>query len=188
MLWRKGNRHVWFTSGVNFAITKITKPKYPSVLVRIWFHFWFSAIDAKGLIKTAIDERSFHLRGAWPAHVFHRWVQTLPIRYLPSTEKDTNNRKFYKYTESLKGIFSLDWYVKSHTVWEISRSPLAGLTSNSSLLLTSQCIFFTDIIKRSDKNIKICQLIDLVFDTIYQWRNHTNNMARIFKNWVENKP
>ena len=92
MLWRKGNRHVWFTSGVNFAITKITKPKYPSVLVRIWFHFWFSAIDAKGLIKTAIDERSFHLRGARPAHVFHRWVQTVPIRYLRAMEKDTNNR------------------------------------------------------------------------------------------------
>ena len=100
MLWRKGNRHVWFTSGVNFAITKITKPKYPSVLVRIWFHFWFSAIDAKGLIKTAIDERSFHLRGARPAHVFHRWVQTLPIRYLPSTEKDTNNRKFISLWKS----------------------------------------------------------------------------------------
>ena len=31
MLWRKGNRHVWFTSGGNFAITKVTKPKYPSI-------------------------------------------------------------------------------------------------------------------------------------------------------------
>ena len=31
MLWRKGNRHVCFTSGVIFTITKITKSKYPSM-------------------------------------------------------------------------------------------------------------------------------------------------------------
>ena len=49
------------------------------------------------------------------------------------------------------------------------------------------CIFFADITKGSGKNSKICQLIYLVFDTIYKRRNHKKNMASGLKNFVENK-
>ena len=41
------------------------------------------------------------------------------------------------------------------------------------LARTPPCIFFTDITKQSDKDTKICQLIGLVFDTIYKRRSPT---------------
>ena len=106
MLWRKGTRQVWFTSGVIFAITRISRhvpcchssrgggggvlnkflygeaptrcpTPYPLV-----YHFsqkrypFPIPIDIKGLFSTAIDKWSLRLRGARPARVFHRWVQT----------------------------------------------------------------------------------------------------------------
>ena len=41
------------------------------------------------------------------------------------------------------------------------------------LARTPLCIFFTNITKQSDKDTKICQLIGLVFDTIYKRRSPT---------------
>ena len=102
MLRRKGNRHLWFTRGVVFAIR--FSPKYPyipcshSTLKRVirsefvvllpWvktgFEFGNSAIDIK---------RSFHLQGPRPAHVFH-WLSTNCVKPIFSCYKNnTATRK-----------------------------------------------------------------------------------------------
>ena len=105
------------------------------------------------------------LRSARPAHVFHRWV-TVSSRFLPPTKKKNSNAQIihlyivhFISARSLKEIFSLLKHFCSYT----------------------PCFFFTDIIKRSGKNPKICQLVNLVFQKIYKRRSH-NNMASSFKN------
>ena len=52
----------------------ISRNRLTSVLpwLKTGFEFRNSGIDIKVLTKRAIDERSFHLRGARLAHVFHR--------------------------------------------------------------------------------------------------------------------
>ena len=88
------------------------------------------------------------------------------------TQQRTNNRTFYKYKKTER-----DFLVRA-----ISKIPYrlrnAACRPLHVLLQTfpcsyAPCIFFTDITKRSDKNTKICQLIGLVFDTIYKRRNPT---------------
>ena len=43
---------------------------------------------------------AFHLQSARPAHVFHRWVQTVPIRYFPATKKKQQQKKTYIVTST----------------------------------------------------------------------------------------
>ena len=63
---------------------------------------------------------AFHLQSARPAHVFHRWVQTVPIRYFPATKKNSNKKNVHSYKyKSLKENFLLEQYVKSHIVREM---------------------------------------------------------------------
>ena len=112
--------------------------------------------------------RAFHLQSARPAHVFHRWVPTVPIRYFPATKKKQQQKKnvhSYKY-ESLKQDFLLDQYVKSHTVREMppvtpwtfyfkhfpARTPLAFSSLACMVTLFIQGISFRYIYIQVQKN------------------------------------
>ena len=78
------------------------------------------------------------------------------------TQQRINNRTFYKYKKSER-----DFLIRAISKIPYRRRNAACLPSYT------PCIFLTDITNRSDKNAKICQLIGLVFDTIYERRNPT---------------
>ena len=124
--------------------------------VKTGFEFGNRAIDIK---------RFFHLRGVRPAHVFHCWVQTVSRRFFPAI-------KIIQQRENNPPI-----------VHFISANILKENVACHPFQFT--WIFFTDITKRSGKNPKICQLVDLVFDKIYKRWSYNNNMASSFKNLVK---
>ena len=102
-------------------------------------------------------------------------VQTVPIRYLPAqkkTQQRTNNRTFYKYKKSERDFLVRAIRKISYRLRNAACRPLHVLLQTFPCSY-APCIFFTDITKRSDKNTKICQLIGLVFDTIYKRRSPT---------------
>ena len=105
---------------------------------------------------------AFHLQSARPAHVFHRWVQTVPIRYFPATKKKQQQKKnvhSYKY-KSLKQNFLLEQYLKSHTVFFYTfyfkhfpaRAPLAFSSMVCMVTLFIQGISFRHIYIPVQKN------------------------------------
>ena len=108
--------------------------------VRTGFDFWFSAIN---ILKRPNQNRNFICK-ARGLHMFstteYKLYQAEISWYLPVKKKiqqRTNNSTFWHFinTKSLKEIFSLEQYVKSHTVWEmrsvtpcrffLARKPLA---------------------------------------------------------------
>ena len=101
-------------------------------------------------------------------------VQTVPIRYLPAqkkTQQRTNNRTFYKYKKSERDFLVRAIRKISYRLRNAACRPLHILLHF--LTRTPPCIFFTDTTKQSDKDTKICQLIDLVFDTFHKRRSPT---------------
>ena len=102
-------------------------------------------------------------------------VQTVPIRYLPAqkkTQQRTNNRTFYKYKKTERDFLVRAIRKIPYRLRNAACRPLHVLLQTFPCSY-APCIFFTDITKRSDKNTKICQLIGLVFDTIYKRRSPT---------------
>ena len=88
------------------------------------------------------------------------------------TQQRTNNRTFYKYKKSERDFLVTAIGKIPYRLRNAACRPLHVLLQTFSCSY-APCIFFTDITKRSDKNTKICQLIGLVFDTIYKRRSPT---------------
>ena len=82
------------------------------------------------------------------------------------TQQRTNNRTFYKYKKSERDFLVRAIRKITYRLRNAACRPLHVLLQTLSCSY-APCIFFTDITKRRDKNTKICQLISLVFDTIY---------------------
>ena len=88
------------------------------------------------------------------------------------TQQRKKNRTFYKYKKSERDFLVTAIDKIRYRLRNAACRPLHVLLQTFSCSY-APCIFFTDITKRSDKNTKICQLIGLVFDTIYRRRNPT---------------
>ena len=88
------------------------------------------------------------------------------------TQQRTNNSTCYKYKKSERDFLVTAIGKIPYRLRNAACRPLYVLLQTFSCSY-APCIFFTDIIKRRDKNTKICQLIGLVFDTIYKRRSPT---------------
>ena len=114
--------------------------------------------------------------------LFSSWKMVLQPKYKlyqydicppqKKTQQRTNNRTFYKYKKSERDFLVRAIRKIPYRLRNAACRPLHVLLQTFPCSYTP-CIFFTDITKRSDKNTKICQLIGLVFDTIYKRRNPT---------------
>ena len=114
--------------------------------------------------------------------LFRSWNMVLQPKYKlyqydicplqKKTQQRTNNRTFYKYKKSERDFLVTAISKIPYRLRNAACRPLHVLLQTFPCSYTP-CIFLTDITKRRDKNTKICQLISLVFDTIYKRRNPT---------------
>ena len=194
-MWRKGNRDPRLTRKVIFAIS--FSPKYPpnfmfSFNSRKDYSDRFRCVSILG--KDRVRRLRPNQKSDWRA-TFSSATREASICFPPLStncfkwifgryKKDAAKNKWPTYCTFLKC---------KKSEWDLVRA----ICKISYRLRKTGCLplhYFNHFLARTPlafwekrQNSNICQLVDLVLDTIYKRRNHNNNMASSFKNWVENK-